>query len=277
MVIVQNSSGQLGNKLLISAHITAYCLSRNEVLINTVLGHDADYFSALSFSEHRIIVVGSRSFQRLLRLAIRVLQKAIYAFFNKSLFDNHRVGWVHTELGELARKAKTCLLLEGEGFRSTIDVHLNRQLLRKLFTPRPEHVSRVETIVSTLLKENTILIGIHLRRGDYRTWQSGKFYYDDKTYLNFIEQSKHLFKPQNVQFCLCSDEKIDANTFNANNIYISTNKAIIDLYLLSKCNYIIGPPSTFSGWASFYGEVPLHSIENHTITLSLQGFKKYTL
>lgn len=33
-----------------------------------------------------------------------------------------------------------------------------------------------------------------------------------------------------------------------------------DLYSLSKCDYIIGPPSTFSRWASLVGHVPIHLI-----------------
>ena len=29
-----------------------------------------------------------------------------------------------------------------------------------------------------------------------------------------------------------------------------------DLYSLAACDYIIGPPSTYTQWASFYGQVP---------------------
>jgi hypothetical protein len=35
---------------------------------------------------------------------------------------------------------------------------------------------------------------------------------------------------------------------------------IEDLYALASCDYIIGPPSTFSQWASFYGNVPRYMV-----------------
>lgn len=40
------------------------------------------------------------------------------------------------------------------------------------------------------------------------------------------------------------------------------NPAIVeDLYALSRCNYIMGPPSTFTMWASFIGDVPLRIVK----------------
>lgn len=47
---------------------------------------------------------------------------------------------------------------------------------------------------------------------------------------------------------------------------------IEDLYALSKCDYIFGPPSTFSMWASFYGEVPLKFFETTNEKFSLNDF-----
>ena len=44
---------------------------------------------------------------------------------------------------------------------------------------------------------------------------------------------------------------------------------IEDVYALSQCDYILGPPSTFSMWASFIGDVPLRIVKyaNENITL----------
>ena len=46
-----------------------------------------------------------------------------------------------------------------------------------------------------------------------------------------------------------------------------------DLIALSKCDLILGPPSTFSGWAAWYGKVPIHFLENPTISLALDSFE----
>jgi hypothetical protein len=34
----------------------------------------------------------------------------------------------------------------------------------------------------------TLRLGVHIRRGDYRTWQGGKYYYTDDQYLSVIRQ-----------------------------------------------------------------------------------------
>lgn len=272
MVIVQNSSGQLGNKLLISAHVMAYCLNRKEAQINAVLGSDANYFSVRSFARNRIFVVGSKRLLLLFSTTVRWIQQATSLFISRPLFDIYQVGWVHTELNDLKRSRKKGLILEGEGFRSTVDIQQHQATIRKLFTPKLMYTQQVDIIIDKLKIEGSLLIGIHLRRGDYKHWQAGNYYYDDQTYLNYIEQAQRLFNAQSIQFILCSDEPINKEVFHANNIYISTSEVIVDLCVLAKCDYIIGPPSTFSGWASFYGQVPIQIISHKNETLSRDCF-----
>ncbi|QIP13897.1 hypothetical protein G8759_15395 [Spirosoma aureum] len=274
---MQKSSGQLGNKLLISAHATAYCLSRHETLLNAVLGYDATYFSAYLFARNRIFVVSSKRLQWFFSTCIRGLKQTITIFRSRPLFDEYQVGWVHTELNDLRREQKNWLLLEGEGFRSSIDVQRNKATIRSLFRPKAKYGKQVDRIIISLKEKGALLVGIHLRKGDYRYWESGKYYFDDLTYMNYIEQARRLFKNQNVGFILCSDEPINKSLFQSDTVYISANEVIVDLYLLAKCDYLIGPPSTFSGWASFYGDVPLCVVENKDVELTLPSFKRYTL
>jgi hypothetical protein len=35
-----------------------------------------------------------------------------------------------------------------------------------------------------------------------------------------------------------------------------------DLYALARCDYIMGPPSTYTQWASFYGNRPMLCLES---------------
>ena len=34
-------------------------------------------------------------------------------------------------------------------------------------------------------------------------------------------------------------------------------RAVEDQWMMSQCDYLMGPPSTFSAWASFMGKVPI--------------------
>jgi hypothetical protein len=45
-------------------------------------------------------------------------------------------------------------------------------------------------------------------------------------------------------------------------IFRGPGSPVGDLYSLAACNAIMGPPSSFSMWASYYGQVPLHMLES---------------
>jgi ADP-heptose:LPS heptosyltransferase len=124
-------------------------------------------------------------------------------------------------------------------------------------------------------KEADIIIGVHIRRGDYKVWAGGKYYYDDETYISFIKQMSNLFQHKRILFAVCSNEELDHAKYEAIEsdslkLWFPKQNFINELYLLSKCDRIIGPPSTYSHWASFYGNVPcLHLTERgHVIELS---------
>jgi len=56
------------------------------------------------------------------------------------------------------------------------------------------------------------------------------------------------------------------------NTYISKNDWYIDQFLMSKCDFLIGPPSTFTLWASYIGKVKYYHIENNNGIINLNNF-----
>lgn len=102
-------------------------------------------------------------------------------------------------------------------------------------------------------------VGLHVRRGDYRQWRGGKFFFGFDIYFNkSIELSSKLFPREEVEFAVASNVGANrlASRFPAA-IYNPKSTAVQDLALLASCDVILGPPSTFSMWASFYNDVPL--------------------
>ncbi|WP_432631472.1 alpha-1,2-fucosyltransferase [Brachyspira sp.] len=119
-------------------------------------------------------------------------------------------------------------------------------------------------------KNYDIKVGVHIRRGDYRGWNNGKYYYEDEVYNDKIEQFSNLFKDKKILFILFSNEDI---TLKPKHDYIiSKCDWYEDHYLLSLCDYIIGAPSTFTIWASFIGNVPLMHILNRDDKVDLNSF-----
>lgn len=110
-----------------------------------------------------------------------------------------------------------------------------------------------------------IIIGVHIRRGDYKYWHDGKYYFSLEEYAKCCESVCNFLNKKPV-FLICSNEKISLQHFKDFTVFqLSKKSSIHDLYALSKCDYIIGPPSTFSAWASFIGEKPHSFIYNPKI------------
>ncbi|MFH1403024.1 MAG: hypothetical protein ABIH11_02000 [Candidatus Altiarchaeota archaeon] len=145
--------------------------------------------------------------------------------------------------------------------------------VRAYFTPIEEHQSNVSDLISRARKSCEILVGVHIRQKDYQSFLNGKFFYGLDTYKLLMKKTRELFKGSEVGFLICSDEDLDLGQLSEFNVTLARGHAIEDLYSLAKCDYIIGPPSTYSAWASFYGKVPLHMVKEPSTNFSLDDFR----
>lgn len=139
---------------------------------------------------------------------------------------------------------------------------LMKKELRPLFRPNEELCMTVDNTMSMYRSKGYFIIGVHIRRGDYKTWEGGQYYYEYEEYAGIMRSLVDLYKDCNVAFFISTNERYKKDVFNGFKICQFDNKtAAQDLYTLSLCDRIIGPLSTFSRWASWYGNVPLAFIE----------------
>jgi len=118
-----------------------------------------------------------------------------------------------------------------------------------------------------------IVVGVHIRRGDYKYWENGKYYFTDDIYQMYINNiSYELNKRSNkrIKFFLFSNENI--NIERTEDTIISTYDWYIDQLIMSKCDYLIGPPSTFTLWASYIGKVKYYHIKDETGNINVNDF-----
>ncbi|NVO02182.1 MAG: alpha-1,2-fucosyltransferase [Bacteroidetes bacterium] len=149
--------------------------------------------------------------------------------------------------------------------------HKNK--VKEHFQITRNNAETIDRILNPLFGPNNLIIGVHIRQGDYKTFENGKYYYSKDIYNKQMQQIILLFASKNVKFLICSDEKQYEKDFPGLEVFISNEHYITDLYILSRCNFIIGPPSSFSMWASFYGNVPLCLIENEEMKITTEDFK----
>ena len=137
--------------------------------------------------------------------------------------------------------------------------------LQYVFRPREEIIGKAESMISNIHKKADIVMGVHIRHGDYKTFHNGRYFYTLEEFHEMMLRIQAIYKEQQVAFFISSNETFDLNVFEGCHCYRFGKEPsgdILDLYTLSLCDRIIGPWSTYSRWASFIGEVPLCFIED---------------
>lgn len=150
-------------------------------------------------------------------------------------------------------------------------------MLKQIFRPKEEIMKKAETMVSDMRKDCDIIVGVHIRRGDYATWHQGRFFYELEDYHQFMLRVKELYKGKKVSFFISSNEDFSLEIFEdclCRRFGKEPSGAILDLYTLSLCDCIIGPFSSYSRWASFIGEKPLCFIETRDQQFTYDSFSK---
>jgi len=146
---------------------------------------------------------------------------------------------------------------------------------------RNSEVLPIENLINEAKKRYEILLGIHIRQNDYKSFYDGKFYLTPDQYLHAAEHFKSLQLPsQRIGVLICSDDSEALQKIeDTHPDYLFPNGNIAqDMYALSKCDYIIGPKATtMSTWAAFIGECMLLQIDKSIDPFELTDFKRVEL
>jgi len=129
---------------------------------------------------------------------------------------------------------------------------------------------------------SAVRVGVHIRRGDYKTFQGGRFFYDDAQYVGVLKQFRKLMSNTKLKFFVCgNDPELNRDYFRKEledewcEVEFPDGNPADDMCLLSLCDWLIGAPSTFSLVAAMYREVPLYWIEDPQAPLTKEQFKSF--
>lgn len=216
------------------------------------------------------------------------LNKQIKFLFNKRKFNNSKLlgrFWSlldkvksNTPYDQISANNKILFLGAFEKRYEKSYILKHKESIKDLFQPSDEVKDLVEK--KFIENSNSLFVGIHIRRGDYKEWNEGKYYFGLDYYYKLINLLYHFFKNQysskEIKFIISSNENFDIHDselikyldskIKQEDILRFNKDLITDLYALSQCDYLIGPPSTFSQWASFIGKAKLYFIDNETLT-----------
>jgi len=144
--------------------------------------------------------------------------------------------------------------------------------IREYFRPVPEVEQASRRAVDLLRQNADVVVGVHVRQGDYRGWRGGKFFFPVAQYAAWMREFAGQFPGKKVAFCVCSDESRTPDEFTGLTVGFGPGFPAGDLFALARCDYIFGPASTFTQWASFYGGKPLFQLWGSNDRLELGKF-----
>lgn len=257
MIINYDSPGQLCNRLWSLVPSIAYGLEYGEKVLVINLGKYSADFENLNSDK----LIRFASYKRIKRILMSLKSRGYIqngkANIFKRLFNlNFVEGWSN-RLGNAGMVEK------------------QSDAIRKIFAFKSDITDFIDKFFTDY--NGFTIIGVHIRRGDYKEWLDGVYYYTDDEYICILKSIEEQFetKGNKVKFLLCSNEKINLENYSGLDcITIPDTSGARDLYALSKCDYIIGPPSSYSQWASFSGKVPVKFIMYSNEKINLSDFSK---
>lgn len=130
-------------------------------------------------------------------------------------------------------------------------------------------------------RSQIVRLGVHIRRGDYDRWQDGRYYFDDAVYGEQIARFVELMPDRQVHVYLSTnDARVSVDGYQrlcpGVVIHHLQGAPAEDLFMLSECDYLIGPPSTFSLVAAMYRDIPLYRMDQPDAScLTLDSFRRF--
>lgn len=285
MIIVIDENGQLGNRLSLFGHLIGFSAEHKVRIINFAFASYRDLFestqgqypccypkSGLSIPfatlSKRIV---RAFFSRLLKLSSRLPKNPLVDLIEAYDSQSH---FVLSSPENLARiRSRKLTFIRGYFFRDKVNVGKNAEIIREYFKPQEKFQINIKRSTSKAKENSDLLIGVHIRQGDYKTYRGGEYFLESEEYLKVMKTMKVLFENQKIAFLICSDTSQKQELFADMNCHYGSGDLLEDLYSLAECDYLLGAPSSFSRWASFYGEVPLYVLKNSSKLPALEDFK----
>ncbi|HEX8145380.1 MAG TPA: hypothetical protein VF553_22620 [Pyrinomonadaceae bacterium] len=274
MITIVGKPGQLGNSLFLFANFLACAIEHRLKVVNPAFDEYAEYFETTRrdffcrYPARASLVRGSgwtrKLFYSLSYYTARVL---VRARIKAGLLRVVAIDWGEEvrldgpEFLELAAR-RGILFVQGWRFRDYTNFNRHAEAIRAYFEPLEVYRRNVDVLIEKARAACDLLVGVHIRHGDYKRFLDGKYFYEVEEYVRVMERVERLYPNQRVGFLICSNAAQTESAFARFNFTFGNDHLIEDMYSFSKCDLLVGPPSTYTMWASFYGRVPLYMIED---------------
>lgn len=273
-LVIADRQGRLCNRLWVFSHVAAFAAEHGYQVWNPAFGEYAHYFEATMCDGLCRWPAGgfplrARWFRRGLYVLFRAWRRTIGRSAPRLQAAPGQELRLDAAAGQLAHRRFT--LLEGWGLRDPAAIGRQVGMLREFFTPAAAYRANVESLLGPLRAKGGTLIGVHIRRGDYRT-EMPEWYFGLDVYVGLMRWLRERLGGT-VRFLVSSDEAQTPDTFGGLDVSFCRGHELEDLYSLANCDRIVGPRSTYSAWAAFMGGRPLYHLRHAGHRPELEDFQ----
>ncbi len=283
MIIINQNYGQLGNRLFLYAHFLAYGMENNRKVLYPGFADRTDFFPNLNKkflinqfigykcqkSLENLLYIFFRRFFHNKSKAIRLLEHVSGRSFHMRLDPLQE--FFYPEFDASSKLPSGLCFFEGWAFRLHEAFRKHSQSIRSIFQFDDTTLEAAQHFLEKF--QGGLTVGIHVRRGDYAS-AAPQWVYSDDYWIDAIQKMKSTAKIK-LNFIIVSDEK--CLNYQIDEVHRFYGSDILDLAVLSKCNYIMGPPSTFNRWAAFVGDKPHFCSWNSKEFPTLDCFQQFKM
>ncbi len=290
IIVLQHNEGQLANQLWLFSHLLAYALEKNYD-IDVWCFYQYSKFFDTPFPKNKFIkfifyktfptfVFKNKNLFRLFRKIYRIIYKILVVFpikifYKQNIIDSSQKQYIlddNSKKDEIIKKFENdpnfnlIFTLDWNFFAySYLEKH--REKIKGIFKPRKDLEFQIKNYIQEIRKNFDYIIGLHLRfkePGDGDFYDPEFFWYvENKNLKHISDLIKEIIKEKNLDvnktviLVASNAKKLEIEKFKGLNVFYEKRNMVVDLFLLSECDIILGCKSSFSSFASYIGDTPI--------------------
>lgn len=276
MVVIPKGVGQLGNQLFHISHFTASAVQNDYRLHFPCFQYGLENFPNINSNPN----VGIREVS-----AFRHRwQWRMFKGFRHTTRLPGFPDWIScetppyynlTDTNFISKAKRRIVFCDGFAFRDPKSIEKQKAEIKRLLAPHGGVKEETSVFLKKIIQgDGAVLVGFHVRRGDYEHYEDGRFFLSRDEWREVFRLVKALIKSKGGTFVgvLSTNDAEFCQSLLEENIFLGPGSLYTDLEVLKNCDYIVAPPSTYSGWASFYADVPLARVEKGNYPLKMEDF-----
>lgn len=271
-IILADYIGRLGNRLCLFIHVLAAAMEHQFHVVNLTLLPHADWFEELSRNSwcrypapasgwrlHRWTRGTRTMIEWLAHQQIRRGTAGWLGINTVALGNGERFSMSNPEFLKICGQYRW-VILWGWLFRADSYLERHQEAIRSFLRLKKGLDPELEDALEVGRRENAWQIALHIRQGDFRTWEGGRHYIPPEVFAHHARRICEANPTKKICFWICSDESVDLGQFPPGTQTSKGQTLREDLRILTSCDFILGGISTLAHVAAFLGKGRIHNL-----------------